>query len=244
MNGMHIGAIFASLGILMASATANVRWLEKEYDFGVMKEVAGRQTGSARFVNEGPDSTYIDYVRPSCGCTDADFTRGVLAPGDTATVSFTYNPVGRPGMFEKTVKVYIGDNQERHVIKIKGTVVGSPETLAAQYPIDCGSIRLSERLFDVGNVRMGTARHIFLLMVNQSMDSISPKWETPDGLSIALTPEVLGPGDIASMGIYLNSTQSDPTLGEREWRIPLSTDSCATEIVLRANMMSVQTSSK
>ena len=222
----------ASLG-----AAAAVRWLETDYDFGVMKESAGRQTGFARFINEGPDTTFIAYVRPSCGCTDADWTREPLAPGDTASVSFTYNPVGRPGMFEKTVKVYVGPEKERHVIRIRGTVVGTPETLALHYPIDCGSLRLSQRLFDLGDVRLGTGRHVFLQMVNVTMDSITPSWENPKGLSVDVTPRTLGPGDTATMGTYLNSSSDAAVIGDREWLIPLKADSCITDITLRAKLI-------
>lgn len=218
-------------------ATAEIRWLETSYDFGVMREQAGRQTGSARFVNDGPDSTYISYVRPSCGCTDSDFTKDIVAPGDTATVWFTYNPVGRPGIFEKTVKVYTGDEKSRHVIKITGTVVGSPETLAAHYPVDFGKLRLSERLLDLCDVKIGSGRHVFIRMVNQSMDSITPQWTTPEGLSIDITPHTLGPGDIATMGIYLNSNpQAEP--GEKTFKFPLSTPSDTTDIAIHCNLVS------
>lgn len=230
--------LFAGAG---ARAKSEIKWINDSYDFGVMREADGKQTGFARFVNEGPDTTWIDYVRPSCGCTDADYTKGMLASGDTAVVGFTYNPLMRPGKFDKTVKVYIGADKERHVINISGTVVGTPQTLSAQFPVECGPLRFTERLIDLGQVQVGTGRHTFVTMVNQSMDSISPRLALPQGVSGGLSPQTLGPGDLGTIGIYLNSSGSAVSqLGEQTIKIPVETDSCTMEIAIRADFIQRQ----
>ncbi|MDE6294622.1 MAG: DUF1573 domain-containing protein [Muribaculaceae bacterium] len=230
-------ALMVTGGVLMARG--EIRWLNTSYDYGVMQEIAGKKTGEARFVNEGPDTTYISYVRPSCGCTDADYTKGELLPGDTATVCFTYNPAGRPGAFEKSVKVYVGPEKTRHVVKISGTVVGSPATLALHYPIDAGAVRLSTRLIDLGDVAVGTGRHAFVTMVNQTLDSITPTLVVPQGLSAEITPERLGPGDLGTLGIYINSGGAvSARSGEQQVRVPLIIDRDTTDIILRAKFIS------
>ena len=94
----------------VAVAGGKTRLLTPEYDFGVLQEDQGAVTGSAFVVNDGPDTTYVRDVRPSCGCTGAEYSREPLAPGDTTEVWFTYNPVGRPGTIGKTVKIYMGDD--------------------------------------------------------------------------------------------------------------------------------------
>ncbi len=229
-------------GIMVVCSTlysrGEIRWVETEYDFGVMKEIAGRQTGYARFCNLGPDTTFISYVRPSCGCTDADYTKGLILPGDTATVSFTYNPSGRPGAFEKSVKVYIGEDKDRHVIKIKGTVVGSPETLSKLYPVSAGALRLSTRLIDLGDVVVGTGRHAFVTMVNQTTDTVSPGVSAPQGISVDMTPKVLEPGELATLGIYINSGgAASARTGERQFAIPLVVGQDTTDILIRAHFL-------
>ncbi len=234
-------ALLLGVGLIVGVglyARGEIRWVNTEYDFGVMKEAAGRQTGYARFCNEGPDTTYISYVRPSCGCTDASFTEGLILPGDTATVTFTYNPEHRPGSFEKSVKVYIGPDKERHVVKIRGTVVGTPETLALQYPVEAGPIRLSSRLIDLGDVTVGMGRHAFVTMVNQSMDSITPQLIVPQVLSADLTPSDLGPGDLGTLGIYINSGgAASSQTGERQFAVPLIISGDTTQILLRAHFL-------
>lgn len=197
------GALLVAFG-----ANARIEWLQTDYDFGTMKEVAGPRTGSVRFVNKGKEAVMINDVRPSCGCTGADYTRGEIAPGDTATVSFTYNPKGRPGRFEKTIKVFTGSDNARSVITIRGVVVGAPETLSARYPIEAGPLRLSEKTLVAADVRYGSARHLFLQGYNQSMDTIYPVWNHPSrALSLGISDRAVGPGDMVSFSLYFNSRE-------------------------------------
>lgn len=215
-----IGAAL-SVGVLMSRG--EVRMLQPDYDFGVILEADGSKTGTMQFVNEGPDATYIRSVRPSCGCTGADFADEMLAPGDTTTVSFTYDPAGRPGPFTKTVKVYFGDKDERHIIRMHGRVIGTPATYKRNYPIEAGSLRLSERVIELRGVKPNTGRHAFIRMVNVSMDTIRPIWVNNDSmLSIDAAPEIIAPGELGTLGIFFNN--KDTISGEREYTIMLRAD--------------------
>ena len=215
-----------------------VRLLDPEYDFGIMRELDGPKTGSARIVNVGSKPTYISDVRPSCGCTGADFTKEPLAPGDTAMVSFTYNPIGRPGNINKTVKVYVGEEGTRYVIKLKGRVVGSAETLAVNYPVECGRLRLSERVLEMGNIKAGSARHGFVRLVNQSMDTVAPVFENAHkALSVDVTPKVLAPGEIATLGVYLNTRFATDSISEPEYTLPVSDGRDSILLQVRARLL-------
>lgn len=240
---MRIFRIISSAALLSAAicAHAGLKWLSTDYDFGTMHEVAGPKTGCVRFVNLGPESTIINQVRPSCGCTGADYTKGVIEPGDTATVTFTYNPKGRPGRFEKTVKVYTGEDNARTTITIRGTVIGAPQTLAASYPVEAGPLRLSERVLTTGDVRYGSARHLFLQGYNQSADTIHPAWNHPSGaLSMGVSDRAVPPGEGVTFSLYFNSRDTD---GPGLYVIPIelipdssSTTSEPVRIELRANV--------
>ena len=80
--------------------------------------------GRVRFVNTGGEPVVITGARPGCGCTGVEYPHDPIEPGDTAVISFTYNPAGRPGAFEKSIRVYIGDNTTERVM-IRGTVLGT-----------------------------------------------------------------------------------------------------------------------
>ena len=233
--------LLVALGTPMSLA-AQIEWLATDYDFGIIKEAAGPKTGQVRFVNHGSAPTAINQVRPSCGCTGADFTHGEILPGDTATVSFTYDPKGRPGRFEKTVKVYTGEDNSRTVITIRGTVIGAPETLSSSYPIEAGPLRLSNRLLPAGDVRYGTSRHLFLQGYNQSADTIWPDWGHPArSLSLGISNKAVAPGDLVTFSIYFNSREEDAP-GTIVYPIEIVADTHAVEkhsttVEFRANVI-------
>ena len=232
------GAVVALVATAFFAGRAEVRLVDPIYDFGIIREADGPRTGYAHIVNLGPDSTFISDVRPSCGCTGANFFSDPIAPGDTTTVSFTYDPKGRPGFFEKTVKIYVGDNRERYIVKMSGTVVGTPESLRRNYPVEDGRIRLSDSEIDLGKVKGGDGRHAFVRVVNASMDTVTPVWANTDkALSIDVTPKTLTPGDLATFGVYLN-TRFEERRGPVEYVIPLKAegDSTSVDIVIRADI--------
>ncbi|MDE6669757.1 MAG: DUF1573 domain-containing protein [Muribaculaceae bacterium] len=193
---------------------AEIEWLATNYDFGVMKEAEGPQTGSVLLVNHGPEPTYIDRVRPSCGCTGAAYTDEPIMPGDTAKISFTYNPLGRPGRFEKTVKVYMGEESDLTTIYIKGTVIGTPATLDTDYPVIVGPLRMSTDHIDFGKVRQGSGRHNYIKLYNTSDKPIVPQVSGGGlGIEIDLATSSIAPGEVGTFSIYLNTTEV-PELGE------------------------------
>lgn len=213
--------ILAFVGMGAALSRGEVRMLQPEYNFGVIREVDGPVTGEVAFVNDGPDSVYVQSVRPSCGCTGANYSEEPLAPGDTTSVSFIFNPERRPGNFTKTVKVYFGPEAERHVIRFSGRVVGSPQTLSRNYPIEAGPMRLSEKTIELRDVRPNTGRHAFVRLVNQSLDTVTPEWNySGKELSIDVTPKQIAPGEIASLGIFLNVPAGTKT-GVHEYVVPV-----------------------
>lgn len=136
--------LFAVLSPLIA--LAQIEWTSKEYDFGSFKEAEGPRTAKLTFVNKGKKPTFINHVRTSCGCTAASFTKKIIEPGETGSVSVTYNPTGRPGRFRKSVRVYTGDDNELTTLKIFGTVIGAPASLEAHFPESIGPMRLENRI--------------------------------------------------------------------------------------------------
>ncbi len=196
-----------------------IRWLSNTFNYGVIKEIEGPATGIIKGVNVGDTPVMINRVRPSCGCTTADYTRDPIAPGDTAFVSVAYNPIGRPGRFHKTVKIYSGEENALTTIDLVGAVIGTPETLHSSYPIVAGPSRLSENKVDLGKVRFGTSRHYFLTIYNQTPQGITPHWINDNKeIDVDLAEKTIAPGDFSTMSIYLNS-RAQNELGEKKYKI-------------------------
>lgn len=230
---MKISRFLSAFLIALAAipAKAEVEWLAKEYNFGSFKEANGNVTGSVKLVNHGSKATFINRVRPSCGCTGASYTHSMIEPGDTATVSFTYNPVGRPGPFDKTVKVYMGPDNDLTVIRIMGTVIGAPTTLKTNFPVECGPLRLENTLIPAGEIKRGHSRHLFLNVYNQGEKAITPTWQTDaKALTVELTPREIAPGDLGTFSFYLR-TAEEPNDGPYDYPVVISADGEGSEEV-------------
>lgn len=231
--------LLAAIGIHPA-IRSEVFLLEKDYDFGVIKEIAGPANGSVRMVNSGPEEIVITGARPSCGCTGVDYPKEPVAPGDTVTISFTYDPEGRPGKFRKSIRVYTGTT-DTYRIGIRGTVLGTPESLSTIYPVEVGAIRLPESILPAGEVTYGSTRQVFLNAYNQTADSISPRalCDNPS-LHIDASAVKAGPGDIVTYSLYFNSRDMKEP-GEVEIPITLISDdrpgAPQTTVLFRANVV-------
>lgn len=221
-------SIFAIACVFQGNS--QIKWLASEYDFGTFKEIAGPKTGFVRFVNEGKTPTIINRVRTSCGCTDSSYTEGLIAPGDTATISFTYDPSGRPGRFEKTVRVYIGKEEKPKIIHIYGTVIGTPESLQKWYPVEIGPLRLSEKILTTGEMTYGQSRHIFLQGYNLSSDTIFPAWRhNSPSISMGISDKAVAPGDGVTLSIYFNSRKENAP-GKITYPIEIIADTAGREV--------------
>lgn len=225
----HICKAMAACAASLLAATiplvakADIRWLEKDFDFGLMREEAGPVTGTSRFINLGPDSISIFSVKPSCGCTSADFSDAPLAPGDTATISYTYDPRLRPGKFEKSVKVRLSDGR-RHTIHISGNVLGTPESVATLFPVDAGPLKLSESVLNAGNVQADQAPILFVNAYSMPLDSISPTFKSSNpALVIQPNSKKVGPGEVSAFSLNLNAANLN-TFGPIEIPVTLTPD--------------------
>lgn len=73
------------------------------------------------FTNTGSSDIVVTNVRPSCGCTNAEFTKEAIKPGKTGTVKATYN-AANVGPFTKTLTVTTSADENPITLTFKGTV--------------------------------------------------------------------------------------------------------------------------
>lgn len=203
---MKVPTLAAAAVFLLATA-ASARWLETEYNFGTWEESEGLREGVARVVNDTDSAMVVRRVRPSCGCTGVDYPQNEIAPGDTARIIFNYNPEGRPGPFDKTIRVWLNQDAEPQVIRIRGTVVGAERSLFRRYPFAAESFRLSDSIIALGNLEAGNSAHTFISGYNSSRHHITPKIvfhkkkQLP--VEISMRPTTVPPGETFVIAVDL-----------------------------------------
>lgn len=139
----HIFIYFSLLLVIFASACNNssnpakiagdvetdsanftqVQWADSTQDFGTV--VKGEKVHLRYHCkNTGNKPMYIIYVRPSCGCTVADYTKSAIPPGGTGEVNAVYDSNhGIVGHITKTISVKTNTTNPSPLLLFSGTVL-------------------------------------------------------------------------------------------------------------------------
>ena len=88
--------------------TANytvIQWIDSIKNFGTV--VKGEKVKvDFRFKNVGDKPLYLSAVRPSCGCTVADYTKGAILPNQEGAIKAEFDSNhGFPGHIHKSINV-------------------------------------------------------------------------------------------------------------------------------------------
>lgn len=93
------------------------------HDFGNIKEAAGPVSHDFTITNTGDAPLIIVSATTSCGCTTPEIPKEPIKPGATAKLKVTFDPLGRPGEFEKNIKIKTNIKGTRPTVKLKGCVI-------------------------------------------------------------------------------------------------------------------------
>lgn len=117
-------AIFITAFSMLADDNgAKISFVEKSHDFGTIKEANGPVSYEFEFKNVGNEPLVILSARASCGCTRPEYPEKPIKPGEKGKIKITYNPAGRPGEFDRKIKIQTNDKNRRPVLKITGVVI-------------------------------------------------------------------------------------------------------------------------
>lgn len=105
------------------SDKAEMTFEEKVYDFGAIKENGGPVSIEFPFTNTGESNLVVYDAKAECGCTTPEYPKAPVAPGKTGKIKVTYNPLGRPGIFEKVITVKSNGKKSKVRLKIRGSVI-------------------------------------------------------------------------------------------------------------------------
>jgi hypothetical protein len=197
------------IGAHIATAQPQAQWLSTTHSFGAFDEDLGKVTTYFKVVNVGDKPLSLLSVRASCGCTTPTYSNKPIAPGDTGQVVVTYNPAGRPGKFDKKVKVETNASSVATVLTIKGVVIGDKHTLRSHYTVDLGVLKLKNSIVQVGEVTKGRVKTAFLDGYNQSSDTIRPTVSgLPEYVLVDVAPHAVPPGEQVTFTFFYDSSKA------------------------------------
>ena len=110
---------------------AKIRFEEMEHQYGTIQK-GGNGDCEFTFWNDGDEPLILQTVKASCGCTTPKYTQKPVMPGEKGVIGVHYN-TNNVGGFSKTVTVTSNAvNNQRVVLRIKGTVKAAEGDQPAQ----------------------------------------------------------------------------------------------------------------
>ncbi|WP_017732231.1 DUF1573 domain-containing protein [Nafulsella turpanensis] len=174
---------------------ARVEFPEKIHDFGVVPEQEGPVQHTFEFTNTGEVPVKILAVQASCGCTTPDWTKEEVAPGEKGIVVAEYNPMNRPGVFNKSLTVTTSADPNVVILTIKGTVKPRPRTAEDDFPAALGNLRVKYRGFNMGKVTTEAPVTKVFEVYNQGEEPLVFKEEftAPEHIKVSFRPKEIAP---------------------------------------------------
>lgn len=114
-------ATTASTKTASAPKPSLIAWTADSHDFGDIKKGVPA-SHDFTFKNTTKQTILITDVKAACGCTATNYTKTPIKPGETGSVTATYN-AANGGAFSKTVTVTTNDTETPKVLSIKGKVL-------------------------------------------------------------------------------------------------------------------------
>ncbi|MDR2763901.1 MAG: DUF1573 domain-containing protein [Tannerella sp.] len=181
--------------------------LESTYDFGLIEEETGFASHVFLVKNTGNAPLFITHVQSSCGCTEPQWTKEPIAPDKTGNVVITFDPVNRPGPFQKNVTIFTNDGRPRLRVTIKGDVVPRRANLQRAFHDTIGTVQLERKAFLFYTVRPGAEVKQEIWIRNFANEDVTLSLDNvPEYLRLE-APEVLKSGKAERFKITLDASK-------------------------------------
>lgn len=221
-----------------------ITFTKTEHDFGKINEGDGRVSTVFEFKNEGMAPLILSNVRASCGCTTPTWTKEPVEPGQTGTITVTYNPNGRPGRFQKTVTITSNATEPTKRVYIKGEVIPKQAKPVNKYTVLVGELSMKTKTLDLGTITKGESKSGELEYANLSQAEHSVELATSPADNFLINQVTLPTVKANEIGkfIFAMDTKNAKLYGPVEVRAYVVIDgkkdiSDPYELIIKANVV-------
>lgn len=186
------------------------------HDFGSIQESGGIVRCQFRGINRGKKPVVLLDVVTTCGCTVPTFSQKPIRPGEETLIEVSYDPYGRPGLFERKLRIYGTDRRELAVLTIGGVVEPRERSVEELYPTAaCGGVRLSGTLATFTYIYTGAPMQTALSLINTAAEprtvELRPRRES--GLLTLDYPRRLAAGERSAINLRYQVDPAAPRYG-------------------------------
>lgn len=209
---------------VFAQNKAEISAAEQTFDFGIISEADGLASHVFTVSNTGTAPLVITRITASCGCTQPEWMKAPIEPGQAGEVKISYNPRGRPGPFHKSIAIHSNAGNGRLNLYVKGHV--TPKTTlpvkTLSYPYRIGELKLQTKSILYNSIRPGEISEEKISVQNESEGSVRVRLgKTPNYLEVKISPEILPPGTTGEIKVSFNTDEAK-RMGRVSTNIPLT----------------------
>ena len=162
-------------------------------------------TAKFQLVNKGSLPLTIKNVKTSCGCTQVDYPKGPISPGETFMVNATYD-ARQLGHFSKDIALYSDVSQQPFFLGIRGVVVEEIVDFTGQYPYIVADLKVDRIDVEYDDVNHGDMPVQKIHIMNASGKNVSPVvMHLPPYMKAQVSPTTLPPGRQGTVSLILDS---------------------------------------
>lgn len=113
--------LLLGIAVAVVASVSPIEWKSTSIDLGQISKDEVAEL-SFEFTNNDDVAVRIIEAKGSCGCTNVDFSKGEIQPGETAFVTGKFKS-GKLGAFKKNIRIKTSASEDYTYLHFKGEVV-------------------------------------------------------------------------------------------------------------------------
>lgn len=213
MKSKRISTIYFIIGIfcflsVQSKAQNKIEFDKLINDLGTFSEDSNPRICTFRFTNHQTEAIAIAHVQSTCGCAVPEYTKKAIQPGENGEIRITYNPQGRPGIFNRAILVSFSGQEKKVQLFVKGTVTPGAIRKDKSYPYVMGDLQLRTTGMKLKQMRSDIQQQS-IMVVNSGNSPLSVSIESAlSCISATLVPHILQPNQKGEIQITRSADEN------------------------------------
>lgn len=205
---MMLAAALGMPAVAQVKISENIELDSDCHDFGDILLGSGPVSCSFSVKNIGKEPVAIYSVVTSCGCTDVEWTKSPIKPGESGKISVTYSNNEAPLPFDKNLTAYFSDMKKPVILKLRGVCHEKKLTKEEIFKERFGPVGFRTLDVKCGNILQGESRSDRLTVANLGKRPVKLTFtDISDGLSLKVSPEVIPAGGEAEISYTVKTSR-------------------------------------
>ncbi len=179
------------------------------HDFGDILVTDGPVTATFTATNVGDKPLVIYSVVSSCGCTDVEWTKQPLKPGEKGTIKATYKNDEGGYPFDKNLTVYFSEPKQPVILRLRGESHKKKLSLSELYTIRFGNLGFKEVDIKGGNLSQEQQKSGEFMVANLGTKPLQVKFsDVSSGLALKLSENPIPAGGTAKLAYTVTADRN------------------------------------